>query len=146
MLKLLREILYLVYNIKDYYSTTPNIYYVDTTSIGDTLLGLGSSITTSPTVNYSFTSSASASCKLEASAENDVKETGIIEDGSHSNQDFSTVNKEFAYYPFKTEEIQIYPLSQKPVYSEDMQKVYCTECGRKLQAKYKFCPFCGTQV
>ena len=134
-----------IYNIKDYYST-PNMYYVDTTSIGDNLLGLGSSITTSPTVNYSFTSSASASCKLEASAANAVKETGIIEDGSHSNQDFSTVNKEFAYYPFKTEEIQIYPLSQKPVYSEDMQKVYCTECGRKLQAKYKFCPFCGTQV
>ena len=122
------------------------VYYVDTTSIGDNLLGLGSSITTSPTDNYSFTSSASASCKLEASAANAVKETGIIEDGSHSNQDFSTVNKEFAYYPFKTEEIQIYPLSQKPVYSEDMQKVYCTECGRKLQAKYKFCPFCGTQV
>ena len=122
------------------------VYYVDTTSIGDNLLGLGSSITTSPTVNYSFTSSASASCKLEASTANAVKETGIIEDGSHSNQDFSAVNKEFAYYPFKTEEIQIYPLSQKPVYSEDMQKVYCTECGRKLQAKYKFCPFCGTQV
>ena len=125
--------------------SSPNVYYSNAVSTGDNTI-LGSSITTSPTDNYSFTSSASASCKLEASAANTVKETGIIEDGSHSNQDFSTVNKEFAYYPFKTEEIQIFPVSQKPVYSKDVQRVYCTECGRKLQAKYKFCPFCGTQV
>ena len=127
--------------------SSPNIYYSNAVSTGDNTI-LGSSITTTPTSNYSFTSSASTArtYEVEASAVNSVKETGIIEDGSHSNQDFSTVNKEFAYYPFKTEEIQIFPVSQKPVYSKDVQRVYCTECGRKLQAKYKFCPFCGTQV
>lgn len=127
--------------------SSPHTYYSNAVSTADNTI-LGSSITTSATSNYSFTSSASTACtyEVEASAVNAVKETGIIEDGSHSNQDFSTVNKEFAYYPFKTEEIRVYPLSQKPVYSEDVQKVYCTECGRKLQAKYKFCPFCGTQV
>lgn len=130
-------------------SSIPLTYCSNKISSGDKILG--SSITTSSTPdysNYSFTSSASTACtyKIESSAVKSVKETGIIEDGSHSKQDFITDNKEFSYYPFKTEEIRIYPLSQKPVYSEDIQKVYCTECGRKLQAKYKFCPFCGTQV
>ena len=127
-------------------SSSPRTYYSNSTSAADNaILGLTTSATTA---NYSFTSSASAACtyEVEASVAKSVKETGIIEDGSHSNQDFHTVNNEFAYYPFKIEEIQVYPLSQKPVYSEDIQKVYCTECGRKLQTKYKFCPFCGTQV
>ena len=127
--------------------SSPNIYYSNAVSTGDNTI-LGSSITTTATSNYSFTSSASTArtYEIEASVAKSVKETGIIEDGSHSNQDFHTVNNEFAFYPFKTEEIQIYPVSQKPVYSKDVQRVYCTECGRKLQAKYKFCPFCGTQV
>lgn len=128
--------------------SSPNVYYSNAVSTGDNTI-LGSSITTTATAaDYSFLTAASTAhtYEVEASAVNSVKETGIIEDGSHSNQDFSTVNKEFAYYPFKTEEIQIFPVSQKPVYSKDVQRVYCTECGRKLQAKYKFCPFCGTQV
>lgn len=131
---------------KGYYSS-PHTYYSNATSNSDNMF-IGSSITTSTTADYSFNSSASTACtyEVEASAVNSVKETGIIEDGSHSNQNFSTVNKEFTYYPFKTEEIRIYPMSQKPIYFEDIQKVYCTECGRKLQTKYKFCPFCGTQV
>ena len=93
-------------------------------------------------------SAESAACMhdVETTVVNSIKETGIIEDGSRSNQGFKTINKEFDYYPFNTERIQIYPVSQKPVYSEDVQKIYCTECGKKLQAKYKFCPFCGTQV
>lgn len=132
------------------WSSIPLTYCSNKISNGDNII-LGSSITTSATSdysNYSFTSSASTACTYEvkASAVKSVKETGIIEDGSHSKQDFITDNKEFSYYPFKTEEIRIYPLSQKPVYSEDIQKIYCTECGRKLQAKYRFCPFCGTQV
>lgn len=130
-----------IYYTEKYY-TSPH-----TISAGDSG-SFGSSIVTNAISDYSFTSSASAACtyEIEASVAKSVKETGIIEDGSHSNQDFHTVNNEFAFYPFKTEEIQVYPVSQKPVYSEDIQKVYCTECGRKLQAKYKFCPFCGTQV
>lgn len=132
---------------KDFSSSAPKTCYSNNTISADNNLDLGSSITTSSS-KYSFTSSVSTECigETESAALSSVKETGIIEDGSHSNQNFNTVNKEFAYYPFKTEEIQIYPLSQKPVYAEDVQKVYCTECGRKLQAKYKFCPFCGTQV
>ena len=129
---------------KEYSSSSPNTYYSSTCD--NTCLG--SSITTADISNRSCLSAESAACThdVEVSVVNSIKETGIIEDGSHSNQDFKTINKEFDYYPFNTERIQIYPVSQKPVYSEDIQKVYCTECGKKLQAKYKFCPFCGTQV
>ena len=130
---------------KEYSSSSPNTYYSSSTCDNTCLV---SSITTANISNRSCLSAESATCthNVETTVVNSIKETGIIEDGSHSNQDFKTINKEFDYYPFNTERIQIYPVSQKPVYSEDVQKVYCSECGKKLQAKYKFCPFCGTQV
>ena len=130
---------------KEYSSSSPNTYYSSSTCDNTCL---GSSITTANISNRSCLSAESATCThdVETTVVNSIKETGIIEDGSYSNQGFKTINKEFDYYPFNTERIQIYPVSQKPVYSEDVQKIYCTECGKKLQAKYKFCPFCGTQV
>jgi len=73
-------------------------------------------------------------------------ETGRIDKGSHSSQKFNTINIDFEYYPFSTEVIQILPTSQKPVTSQDLQKIYCPNCGRKLNTKYKFCPYCGTKV
>ena len=130
---------------KEYSSSSPNTYYSSSTCDNTCL---GSSITTANISNRSCLSAESATCThdVETTVVNSIKETGIIEDGSYSNQGFKTINKEFDYYPFNTERIQIYPVSQKPVYSEDVQKIYCTECGKKLQAKYKFCPFCGTQI
>ena len=72
-------------------------------------------------------------------------ETGRIEEGSHSNQKFSYVQKDFDYWPFKTEYIKILPTSQKQINSNDLKKRYCHECGRKLNQKYKFCPYCGAE-
>ena len=70
-------------------------------------------------------------------------ETGRIEEGSHSNQKFTNVYKDFEYWPFKTEYIKILPTSQKQINSNDLKKLYCHECGRKINQKYKFCPYCG---
>ena len=72
-------------------------------------------------------------------------ETGRIEEGSHSNQKFQNIYKDFEYWPFKTECIKILPLSQKPINTNDLSKRYCHQCGRKLSPKYKFCPFCGAK-
>lgn len=72
-------------------------------------------------------------------------ETGRIEKGSHSNQRFENVYKDFEYWPFKTEYIKILPTSQKQVNSNDLQKKYCHECGKKLNPKFKFCPSCGAK-
>lgn len=70
-------------------------------------------------------------------------ETGRIEEGSHSNQKFSYVHKDFEYWSFKTEYIKILPTSQKQINANDLKKIYCHECGRKINTKYKFCPYCG---
>ena len=73
-------------------------------------------------------------------------ETGRIEKGSHSNQQFENVFLDFEYCSFRTETIQILPESQKPYTDKDLKKVYCVNCGRKLNTKYKFCPYCGYRV
>lgn len=73
-------------------------------------------------------------------------ETGRVEEGGYSNQKFSYVNYDFEDYPWKIETIKILPLSRKPYTQEDLQKRYCSNCGRKLSPKHKFCPYCGTKV
>ena len=75
-----------------------------------------------------------------------VCETGRIEAGSSSNQEFDSVNIDFEYFPFVTEKIKILPISQKPFTANDLHKIYCPECGRKLKSTYKFCPFCGSKI
>lgn len=73
-------------------------------------------------------------------------ETGRVERGGYSSQQFGTIDIDFDYWPFKTEIIKILPTSQKPITNKDLQKIYCTNCGRKLNTKFKFCPYCGAQI
>lgn len=73
-------------------------------------------------------------------------ETGRVEKGSYSNQQFETLNINFEYIPFHTETIKVLPESQKPIHKNDLQKQYCSNCGRKLNLKYKYCPYCGAKV
>ena len=75
-----------------------------------------------------------------------VRETGRIEAGSISNQEFDSVNIDFEYLPFITEKIKLFPISKKPYTLNDLHKIYCTECGRKLKTNYKFCPYCGSKI
>lgn len=123
---------------------------------------LNSSITTDS--NSSITASATMDCCTTAlynckstlndfvhettSAIRSAKpiETGRIEEGSNSNQKFEYVNNEFQSYPFRTETIKIMPKSTKPVSVNDLQKIYCCQCGRKLKIKYKYCPYCGAKI
>lgn len=72
-------------------------------------------------------------------------ETGRIEAGSHSDQTFSVEDKTWNSWPFQNEEIKILPMSRKPYTASDLKKIYCTQCGRKLNEKYKFCPYCGAK-
>jgi hypothetical protein len=75
----------------------------------------------------------------------DTKETGRVQEGSKSNQLLHDCDMEFSNWSFRTEFIQILPESEKPYTVSDLQKQYCTECGRKLNPKHKFCPYCGTK-
>ena len=96
-----------------------------------------SSLTAEAPVNYSSASHTAFASTIE---------TGRIEKGNHSNQNLDYVNNDFEYYTFKTENINLLPVYQKPVSKNDLQKLYCTECGRKIKDKFKFCPYCGAKL
>jgi hypothetical protein len=74
------------------------------------------------------------------------KETGRIGEGSISTQKFTDMDIKLSDLAFSVEEIKILPMSEKPYTASDLQKIYCCECGRKLNTKYKFCPYCGTKI
>lgn len=73
-------------------------------------------------------------------------ETGRVEKGGRSNQEFETCDIDFEYYPFQTENILILPNSRKQVHTEDMRRKYCSQCGKKVNPKDKFCSNCGAKL
>lgn len=87
------------------------------------------------------------------SIENPIKiskskiETGRVEKGSHSNQEFKYVSKDFECLPFHTVEYKLLPISQKINTLDDINiKRYCTNCGHKLGKTDKFCGQCGKKI
>ena len=96
-------------------------------------------------VNTSITSECSAKISEGTSHTCAELETGRIEEGGISEQRFDKDYSDFSYYSFKTETIKILPISQKPYNKQDIEKKYCTECGRKLNPKFKYCPQCGAK-
>lgn len=73
-------------------------------------------------------------------------ETGRVEKGESSKQEFSTGYGNFADWANVTSEWQILPESKKPVEIGEIRS-YCTGCGtRHKKSSWKFCPNCGTPV
>lgn len=78
-------------------------------------------------------------------------ETGRIEAGEKSNQDFSLSHKSFDVFPTATFEYHIMPQSHKPkkakkkrdVIVADDIRTYCPGCGRRLKKGWNFCAGCG---
>ena len=73
-------------------------------------------------------------------------ETGRVEKGGRSKQEFETCDIDFEYYPFQTENILILPNSRKQIHTEDMRRKYCSKCGKKVSPKDKFCSNCGARL
>ena len=72
-------------------------------------------------------------------------ETGRVEKGSSSNQNFTYDSTSFLSYPSWTSEWKILPTSQKMLVKEDLQ-VFCTQCGiKRKKDSHKFCPSCGAK-
>jgi len=84
--------------------------------------------------------------KVKSRGMSQPTETGRVEKGGYSNQRFTTIDLDIESWPFATEEIKLLPKSQKPVYKEDLEKLYCSQCGRKVKTKFKYCPFCGEKL
>ena len=73
-------------------------------------------------------------------------ETGRVEKGCRSDQEFEYCDIEFEYYSFKTENILILPNSRKQIRVEDTRRKYCSQCGKKVSPKDKFCSNCGAKL
>jgi hypothetical protein len=86
---------------------------------------------------YSTTTSVAGSKSLE---------TGRIEKGDSSNQDFKQSHGTFNYFPSKSCKYRILPESQKPIESNSIRN-YCTDCGTRMKKQtWKFCPNCGCKI
>lgn len=132
-------------NIHDWNNTIPNTI---TTTTGD-INGYTSNITdtwvTSTLLAQSScdtTNIANFSCKTRGVEPNKC-ETGRISQGSYSDQGVTYSHCDTEYTPFSVAHFKILPMSQKPVTASDMKKIYCTNCGRRLNTKYRYCPYCG---
>lgn len=90
--------------------------------------------------NGFYNTSSVSACVTDKSS-NAKKETG-----RHSDTKFSDTYDSFCLNPFATEVIKILPMSQKPVYSKDLAKRYCSACGRRIKSSFKFCPYCGNKL
>ena len=74
-----------------------------------------------------------------------MEETGRIERGKKSKQDFVNVNKDFSTWYSHSVTYHILPLSKKPKTIQDI-KQYCSSCGRRRRKKENFCSNCGQKV
>lgn len=80
-------------------------------------------------------------------------ETGRIEAGKKSNQEFNTISKSWEFISCASFLYHIMPESQRPkevkvkkqknVIQADAIRTYCSVCGRRVKKGYNFCPGCG---
>ena len=123
-----------------------------------TTLGLGDTVQTTaaatPAASYasysstykSYNSDIEHNGNLKLKKSSDIIETGRIEKGNYSSQKFQNININFDYWSFKTEIIKLLPISQKPITKKDLKKIYCYNCGHKVNTKFTYCPYCGTKI
>ena len=115
-------------------ASTDSISYSTSTSLGGVSRGMAKKISKGFATEDRF------------EAKPETRETGRIEQGNHSGQELNNIDMDFESWSFRTETILLLPTSNKPVSDSDLKKIYCCECGRKLQKKYKFCPYCGAKI
>jgi len=73
-------------------------------------------------------------------------ETGRVEKGSSSNQEFNSVSKNFNSWTVSTSVWKLLSESQRPVEMRDLIEK-CPKCSTKLKkSSWKFCPECGHQL
>ena len=72
-------------------------------------------------------------------------ETGRVEKGDKSDQEFGTSYEMFNTNVSWIKEWKILPFSAKDITTKDLVKK-CSKCNTKLKDNFKFCPQCGNQV
>ena len=132
----------IISSINDLKSITSNVATMDSYSCN-----YSTTYNVDGTIDTAMTSYSTApKSKVKSRGISQPTETGRVEKGGYSNQRFTTIDLDIESWPFATEEIKLLPKSQKPVYKEDLEKLYCPQCGRKVKTKFKYCPFCGEKL
>jgi len=125
-------------------STTGGVYNTTTTTYNSSNATYTSSVT--PTTSRSkFDVSNTLLGASKPSKKSKSIETGRVEKGEESNQNFTNSYEQFNYHTSHTIKFKIQPLSTKNVSVEEIRQ-YCTECGTKTKKNYKFCPSCGNKL
>ena len=108
---------------------------------GSTVNNISLTSSSTGSMNSYFTNSSNYS-----SIVNDASiETGRVEKGEKSDQNFEDGYGTFNSWASYTTTVQIIPLSQKPAEAQEIRS-YCTGCGSRIKKQtWKFCPNCGTE-
>lgn len=116
-------------NEYDIWQGSPSFYYYGTKTVGVNPARIECSC-----VTRSFNSGTNSNV-----------ETGKVEMGNHSSQKLKEDNShQFCYYTIYETTFQILPISQQTLHNDI--RLYCTNCGRKIQKKWKFCASCGSKA
>lgn len=74
-------------------------------------------------------------------------ESGRVEEGGKSDQEFITSTGDFEYSSFYSIEYHLIPESNKPPKEISKIRTYCSECGIRIRkSSWKFCPQCGEKL
>jgi ribosomal protein L37E len=93
-------------------------------------------------MTFTTSNSSPMSYYNNTSSVSNTIETGRVEKGEKSKQQFTNSYQNFEYVASRQIIFKILPLGIKNKTTDDI-KHYCTECGTKTKSKYKFCPSCG---
>ena len=119
--------------------------YFSTSTTGEVPRGI-STASSATALRYESDTTASRKKGITKQEIGATIETGRVEKGGVSRQEFDYCDINFDYYAFKTENILILPLSQKQIHAEETRRRYCSQCGKKVNPKDKFCSNCGTKL
>jgi hypothetical protein len=131
----------MVFQFGNYYPG--NYHYLHDTFLYNSGTGNANSATFT-TSGLGNTSTGTVNCiSVNNSTDTSKIETGRVEKGSKSNQEFVSSNEQFNPIASWYREWKILPYSQMDKTIKDLV-VKCA-CGTKMKDNYKFCPTCGKQ-
>ncbi len=95
--------------------------------------------------NAYYTNTSSVDLSIPRTRSKKSIETGRVEKGGKSDQNFQNSYEEFNSYTSHQILYKIQPLTTKNKTSQDIRQ-YCEECNTKVKSNFKFCPSCGNDL
>ena len=122
----------------------PNFSYYPHLSNGSWSTGWGGISSGYNSVYFTNTTSSINGSSLTKTTTSNI-ETGRIEKGEGTSQEFQLSSQKFQQFYFHKVVYKILPRSTKSTTIREIIN-YCPECGRKQKKEYKYCPSCGTKL